>query len=101
MLMQNESDNCFSCQLIFKKEWLPQQLPVEDSCDLQHDTSCMLHSTESLPLVGESWVNWCPLGDTSTAAPTYPCKVADCLSSWSGGRWYGPMAAFIPYCIWA
>lgn len=45
---------CFICQLVFKKVWLPQQLP--QSCDLQHDTSCMLHSTVSVPLAGVSGV---------------------------------------------
>lgn len=51
---------CFICQLIFKKVWLPQQLP--HSCDLQHATSCTLHSTESF----SPWLE--PLGLTGAHA---------------------------------
>lgn len=65
---------CFICQMVFKKVWLPQQLP--QSCDLQYDTSCTLHSRVSFPLVGVSGVIWCQFSVTFTAAPTSPLKVA-------------------------
>lgn len=48
--------NCLICQLIFKKVWLPQQLPCD--CNLQHVTHLVLYSC----LSSSAWSLW---GDPS------------------------------------
>lgn len=92
----------WECINVLSANWFFKRCGYHSNCHrvvIYSMTHLACSTAQSLPLVGVSGVIWCLFSVTSTAAPTSPLKVTHCLSSWSAGRWYRPMSAFILYWI--